>query len=137
MGIVSGNCVEKIKSGCIVIFLIALFYVFLPDTPLFAQKYSTYNWFWMFYEYEKTDTAMSFTCRPFFMRNVTKGVMFDASLMPVFYWRYKTDKKDSYKGLFGLMGSEDYVHTDGVKDFDLIFFPFILKFKLLASMSPR
>ncbi|MFC1668944.1 hypothetical protein ACFL20_01015 [Spirochaetota bacterium] len=113
----------KNKTVYGVVILALVFLALLPGKDLFAGQYADYNWFWVFYEYEKTDSFKSFTVRPFFLRNEKKGQKFETSLMPIIYWRYKYPNRDEYRGLFGIMHSVDYTHKTGIKDFDLFLFP--------------
>ena len=58
------------------------------------------------------------------LRNINSENTFEASLMPVVYWKYENKKKSEWKSLFGLIGSLDYVHNNGIKDYDFGIFPF-------------
>lgn len=82
-----------------------------------------FDWFWMLYEKETGDTGRSKVYRPFFLENVYEKELFQASLMPVIYWRTKTENRDEWKGFFGLFNSIGYRHENGVKDYDMGFFP--------------
>ncbi|MCP4138573.1 MAG: hypothetical protein GY754_46875 [bacterium] len=87
------------------------------------QQTGVYDWFWMFYEYEKYRGFQSFTIRPFFLEYEGRKGMFQASLMPVIYWRYKNKRRDEVKGLLGFVDSLDFTHRNGTNDYDLGFFP--------------
>lgn len=85
----------------------------------------SYDWFWLFYEREKTGTAMTFVIRPFYLKTGTEESFFQASLMPFLFWRYKKPGYDKWKWLFGLGQSDDVIHADGKRDYDFGFFPFL------------
>jgi hypothetical protein len=109
------------------IFFIALFVLFwslLNEGIAFADKELTYDWFWVFYEYERDERMESEVFfRPFFLRNIyTDRRVFEASLLPV-YWRNKTPRKDEKKFFLGLWSSVNYVHPSGVEDKDVFAFP--------------
>ena len=67
-------------------------------------------------------------CRPFYMTTTytTVNKRFFASLMPIVFWGYETPRSYEWKSLFGLMGSVDYTHNNGVRDYDFGLFPFLL-----------
>lgn len=88
-------------------------------------SYASYEWFWFFYEYEAIDQYQSTTFRPLFMRNIDNSHIFEASLMPILYWRYKTERRSEWKSLLGWVISVDYRHDTGRRDYDLGIFPFL------------
>ncbi len=49
--------------------------------------------------------------------------LFQASLMPLFFWRYKDRRDDVTKGLLGFYESVDYRHPGGGDDYDSGLFP--------------
>ncbi len=109
------------------IFFIALFVLlwsFLNVDIAFANKEIKYDWFWVFYEYERDERMESKVFfRPFFLRNIyAEGKIFEASLLPV-YWRNKTSRKDEKKFFLGLWSSVNYIHSNGVEDHDVFAFP--------------
>ena len=84
---------------------------------------SRYDWFWFFYESTENKYGESLVYRPFFMElNYKKGT-FQASLMPLLFWRYFDNNSDVTKGFFGLYESDDYVHSNKKKDYDSGLFP--------------
>lgn len=86
-----------------------------------------YDWFWMIYEYDRGARCTSVVYRPLYLKN-TYGEhnSFTAVLMPLVYWEYEKERSTEWKSLFGLAGAVDYVHPDGVRDYDLGVFPFLL-----------
>jgi hypothetical protein len=109
------------KFFFIILFLFIYQNVYSNDVPAF-------DWYWVFYEKEKNNRIQSVTTRPFYLENTENknGNIFKASLMPVLFWEYKTDKKTEWKSIFGLIESVDYVHSNGVRDYDFGVFPFFL-----------
>ncbi len=89
-----------------------------------GEKY-TFDWHWMFYEHETRPGFESYTLRPFFLDNHKGERIFQASLMPVFYWRYASPKKDDRRFLFNLMNISTYRHGNGDIDGDFGLFPFL------------
>ncbi|HNR89320.1 MAG TPA: hypothetical protein PKM65_13340 [Spirochaetota bacterium] len=85
----------------------------------------SYDWWWVFYEHESTKRFVSDTVRPFFLRNTYGDRVFEASLMPIVYWKYKTPRTTEWKSLFGLVDSVDHRHRSGLHDYDFAFFPFL------------
>ncbi|MDY6933551.1 MAG: hypothetical protein SVZ03_04920 [Spirochaetota bacterium] len=100
---------------------------FSSNTIALCQE-AQYDWFWILYEYERNENYQTKVWRPFFMRNTenSKGNVFEASLIPIVYWKNKTVKKNEWKSLFGLINSVDYIHPNGVSDYDFGVFPFLL-----------
>src|SRR3990172_9852080 len=49
-----------------------------------------FNWFWVFYERESAGSHATFIVRPFYLKTGTNTSFFQASLMPILFWRYKT-----------------------------------------------
>jgi len=84
------------------------------------------DWFWFFYEYTADSAYDTVVYRPFFMEANSGNNMFQASLMPLFYWRYKSEKSDVTKGFFGLYESDNYSHKKKGDDYDSGFFPLYL-----------
>ncbi len=116
------NCLKK------KIYLLGfIIFIFACQDTAFSKPCADYNWFWFFYENERTDRMQSFVIRPFFMKNknLKNGDIFKASLMPIVYWEYQTKRKSEWKSLFGFINSVDYVHKEGTKDYDLGVFPFL------------
>lgn len=100
-------------------------------SPLDAAEAPSYRWFWFLYEQEKRTGVDTFAFRPFYTSFKKKRVAFDASLMPLVFWRYRTNKKSQWFSLFGLVNSLDYRHENGIKDYDFGFFPLVF-----FGMSP-
>ena len=94
-----------------------------------------YDWWWVFYETEVTRTREIFVpFRPFYMMvDRRNGREFRASLMPLVFWGYRTPHNDEWKSLLGLVGSVNYTHRDGRRDYDFGFFPFVLYGSSTAS----
>ncbi len=90
-----------------------------------AKDYSI-NWFWVFYEHTVNSGGITSVYRPFYMEASDSNNLFQASLMPLFFWRYKNDPNDVTKGFFGLYESTDYKHSDKNKDYDNGLFPLFL-----------
>jgi len=109
------------------IFCSVLIALFTTRTRVFAEEIQ-YDWFWMFYEYDKNYRYQTTVYRPLFMRNIrnSDNNIFEASLMPIVYWKYKTSTKTEFKLLFGFIDSLDYTHPGGIRDYDFGFFPFLL-----------
>ncbi len=107
-----------------VVLLILAFLLFSRN--IYADTVTTFDWYWVFYEEETRENYSSFTIRPFFMRNVNGSKIFEASLMPLVYWKYQSPGKSDWKSLFGLAESVDYTHSNGVRDYDFGVFPFLL-----------
>lgn len=84
------------------------------------------DWFWFFYEHTADINSDTVVYRPFFMEAVSGDKMFQASLMPLIYWRYKTAKSDVTKGFFGLYESDNYSHQKKGDDYDSGLIPFYL-----------
>jgi hypothetical protein len=83
-----------------------------------------FNWFWVFYERESAGSHATFIVRPFYLKTGTNTSFFQASLMPILFWRYKTPDYDKWKWLFGF-GQVDDVRREGKRDFDFGFFPLL------------
>lgn len=119
----SGIHTKFFQIGAIALFM-AIFY---PGERLFAGGNSGFDWFWMFYEKDKTEKYSTVVYRPFFMRNTYSPNnycnSFEASLMPVVYWKYTTSRKTEWKSFFSFVDSIDYRHTDGIMDYDLGILP--------------
>jgi hypothetical protein len=107
-------------------FIIAAILVILCN-PRSAQgnDLSSFNWFWTFYESEAVADTDSVSFRPFFLQHRDARGVFQASLMPGVFWRYKTDSKDDIKALFGLVQSLEHVDDQGQREYDLAVFPFL------------
>ena len=65
------------------------------------------DWFWFFYEHtDEIINGDTSVYRPFYMEASDKENLFQASLMPLFFWRYKNDRNDVTKGFFGFYESD-------------------------------
>jgi hypothetical protein len=91
-----------------------------------AVEKRDFTWYWFLYEKESSELSNSIVFRPFYLRNTNRKGIYRGSLMPFVYWGYETERKKEWKGLIGLIGSIDYTHASGIKDYDFGFFPFIL-----------
>lgn len=83
-----------------------------------------FDWFWFLYERERAGNVRTLAVRPFYLKTGTGLKYFQASLMPVLFWRYYTPEYDKWKWLFGL-GQVDDVKKGGTRDFDFGFFPML------------
>jgi len=124
---------EKI---CLAIFfaLICILFFFKESNASVIEpvknKEKSINWFWVFYENTEDSRKDTFVFRPFYMEASNKENLFQASLMPLFFWRYKNERNDVTKAFFGLYESTDYKHSENNKknknDYDSGFFPLFL-----------
>jgi len=97
-------------------------------TPAFAAERMdpAPDWFWFFYERSGDSFGQSVVYRPFFMETVSSDLTFQASLMPLFFSRYKTERNDRVTGFFGFYQSTDYVHKNSEDDYDSGLFPLFM-----------
>lgn len=84
------------------------------------------DWFWVFYEHGENFNGYSTVYRPFYLETTSGENMFQTSLMPLFFWRYKNDRNDVTKGFLGFYQSTDYKHSENNTDYDSGFFPLFL-----------
>ena len=112
------------NKACIVSLFIVLF-LFKIKPHIHAEKVKDFNWFWMFYENEIDGNNRTMVFRPFYLKTGTTHKYFQGSLMPVFFWRYKTPRRDEWRGLFGFSNSVNYLHEKKKKDFDFGLFPLV------------
>ncbi len=84
------------------------------------------DWFWFFYEYTNDVKTETVVYRPFFLEADSGDKMFQASLMPLLFWRYKSEREDITKGFFGLYESDNYSHKREGDDYDSGLFPLYL-----------
>ncbi len=106
-------------------FFVLLF--LLITKSVYSDTGTEYNWYWVFYEYEKKPDFQCFTIRPFYLKNIkSNNNTFTASLMPVIFWQYQNERKTEWKSLFGFIESVDYVHGNGVRDYDFGIIPIFL-----------
>jgi hypothetical protein len=120
----------SIHNKYILNLLVFLILIILPVADIYASgidaKIREIDWFWFFYEHTEDLKGTTDVYRPFFMEAVKGDKLFQASLMPVLFWRYKDDRNDITKGFFGLYESVDYKHSGNKKDYDNGFFPLFL-----------
>jgi hypothetical protein len=91
------------------------------------NKYKSINWFWFFYEEAESAAGKTVVYRPFYLEASNEENLFQASLMPIFFWRYKhNEKSDTTKGFFGFYESTDYKHSNGERDYDNGLIPLFL-----------
>ncbi|MBN1533563.1 MAG: hypothetical protein JXA20_12920 [Spirochaetes bacterium] len=90
-----------------------------------ADEPRDFRWFWCFYEREAGVEYAVQVYRPFYMLRSDPSGLFDASLMPVGFWRYRTAAAEEWNWLFGLGESLDRRHRDGERDYDFGFFPLL------------
>ncbi len=104
----------------------AFFFHLFSAVPLYAEIKPQYDWFWLFYEKDIQPRYNADVYRPFYMAHKDKKGIFDASLMPVIFWRYRNDTKEVWYSLFGFMSASSYTHSsDNSKDFDIGIFPLL------------
>lgn len=113
----------RISSVLIVLFLLLVFPSSLAASDKDTNK-NLYNWFWFVYEYSSHEHGDNTVFRPFYMRMDYKEGTFQASLMPVIFTRYKDENYDKVRGFLGFYASDDFVHSNGEKDYDSGLFPF-------------
>ncbi len=96
-----------------------------PDSSR-AEETQRFDWFWAFYEKDSTWLKSSTVFRPFYLINTYRDdSSFEASLMPLLFWRYRDGRRSEWKSLFGLVDSLNYIHENGVPDYDFGFFPLL------------
>jgi len=95
--------------------------VFAATSPV--QDNFEYDWHWFFYESSLKGNTSFVAYRPFYMEIEKEDKIFEASLMPLFYWRYKSSNLDVRRGLLGFCESDNYVHRDNHRDNDFGLFP--------------
>lgn len=104
-----------------------LIFVFSSTAALPAEtvkkKEKTMDWFWVFYEHTEDLNGSTFVYRPFYLEASNNQNLFQASLMPLFFWRYKNERNDVTKAFFGLYESTDYMHPEKKEDYDNGFLP--------------
>ena len=62
----------------------------------FAEEKRSYDWFWLFYEKDINQNYEARVYRPFYLIHKTSKNIFDASLMPIIFWRYRTENKETW-----------------------------------------
>ena len=119
---VAGSVNKQYKKKLIlqIFFLLTgiVFFSHLLSAEPVKNKETSTEWFWFFYEHTADQNSSSYVYRPFYMEKSDKENLFQASLMPFFFWRYKNDKKDTTSGFLGLYESTDYIHSDKKRDYD-------------------
>ena len=123
--------IQKYFTKCIyLIFFFTLLCILCYTGELRAEtvkkKEKSIDWFWVFYEQVKYSEGITFVYRPFYLQASNKENLFQASLMPVLFWRYNNERNDVTKGFFGFYESTDYTHPDKNKDYDNGLFPLFL-----------
>ncbi|MBN1501083.1 MAG: hypothetical protein JW982_13060 [Spirochaetes bacterium] len=98
----------------ILILTAAFFYLSFPEN---LRADNNYNWFWFIYENESSYQDF-YTIRPFYHSSETEKFKYSASLPPILYWEYKTDKMRYRQFLLGLVNDVDYIHSDKSDDYD-------------------
>jgi len=114
------------KTLLIFTFIFISLIFFLTESfaePAVKKESKSINWFWVFYEYAEYSDKLTSVYRPFYMEAADKENLFQASLMPLFFWRYKNERNDVTKAFFGFYESIEYKHTDQNIDYDNGFFP--------------
>lgn len=102
-----------------------LFFILLSAGSAFADVTDHFDWFWVFYESETLPGGGSDVFRPFYMRVDTGPDRFEASLMPIVFWRYRTPVRDEWRWLFNLGNAVTRLTDAGESDFDFGFFPLL------------
>lgn len=85
---------------------ISVFVVFLMSTCTLAGN--NFDWFWFVYEKGEYYSSTYTVYRPLYLKNTYHDSSFTASLMPVLYWKYTTQRQHTEKGVFGFYESVDY-----------------------------
>lgn len=107
---------------------ILFFFGMMASSPAssLAGEPRRFEWFWVFYERDSTWLKSSSAWRPFYVKNsYPDNSSFEASLMPLAFWRYRDGRRSEWKSLFGLVDSLSYVHENGVPDYDFGIFPLL------------
>lgn len=98
----------------------------LPAEPV-KKIDKSIDWFWVFYEHTEDFKKSTNVYRPFYMEAYDEQNLFQASLMPLIFWRYKTERYDTLNVFFGFYGSTEYTHPEEKKeDYDSGLMPFYL-----------
>ena len=84
------------------------------------------------YEKDMIGTAQSTMITPFYFSLKKKDQNYQATLPPFIFWKYTNSHVEKRYSLLGLVGDVNYIHPDGVPDYDLGIFPLVLYGK-----SPR
>ena len=100
-----------------------VFVILTLHTCVFASN--DFNWFWFVYEKGNYYNSTYAVYRPLYLKNIYTDESFTASLMPVLYWKYTTQRQHTTKGLFGFYESVDYWGPQHYEN-DTGLFPFIL-----------
>jgi hypothetical protein len=90
------------------------------------NKEKSIDWFWFFYEHTSDSSGSTDVYRPFYMEAEYGDNLFQASLMPLLFWRYKSIRNDVTYGFFGFYESTDYKHSGKERDYDSGLFPLFL-----------
>ena len=122
----AGHKRNPVKRNILLVILASLSLLFFIREG-HAEEIKDYRWVWCFYERESALRYETKVFRPFYMKNEYRRdrSIFDASLMPLVFWRYRNSRKSEWKSLFGLVDSMDYRHSNGVQDYDFGAFPLL------------
>ena len=116
-----------VKRYRIILASLALLLGVSADVYATAYNGIQYDWFWMFYDQEIVENGNDYLAyRPFYMHNDNPHEDFTASLIPIVYWSYTSERQHEWKSLFGFMGAVDYRHASGARDYDFGLFPILL-----------
>ncbi|MEJ5361869.1 MAG: hypothetical protein WHV26_07370 [Spirochaetota bacterium] len=102
---------------------VSIFVVFSMNT--WALAGNDFDWFWFVYEKGEYFTSTYTVYRPVYLKNIYHDSSFTASLMPVLYWQYITQRQHTAKGAFGFYESVDYWGPHHYEN-DTGIFPFLL-----------
>src|SRR5208337_3823429 len=109
-----------------ILLIIAFIMISLPVRVNAAEKAvpeKGFDWFWFLYEKTVDKNYNSVVYRPFYLDNKSPVLEFQASLMPLLFWRYIKDNNDEINGFFGFYNSTNHVKSEGEKVYDTDLFP--------------
>jgi hypothetical protein len=104
-------------TGFLILMCIVIQSAELHAEPVKKQEKSI-DWFWVFYEHTEELNKSTLVYRPLYMEASDNNNLFQASLMPVIFWRYKTERNDVTNFFFSFYVSTDYEHSSGKRDYD-------------------
>jgi hypothetical protein len=107
--------------------VLSIFMVIGSFTTANASTRQKYDWFWFLYEKNHQSVYPSTMITPFYFSTVEGRWIYTASLPPFIYWSYETESSKSRFMALGFASDTNYVHSNGVRDYDLGVFPFLMK----------
>ncbi len=115
----------KLKKINTILTICAVFIFIAQSSIVHASTSRFLDWWWVFYEREESSRGSIKVIRPFYLADVPSGgKAFYASLLPIVWWAYETPRSYEWQSLIGLIHSVDYMHSNGVRDYDFGLFPF-------------